>query len=143
MKRKGFTLVELLIVIAVIGALATMMTLSAGKSAAKAKAASIISGFKIVRTAVIEYELASADEGPTAYYFANTASKEYVGPESVALLVGYVITSTDATGVAGVWTATYTYGKGNNTVEDQITKVAGSLGVTVSKDDGTASMKVR
>ena len=138
MKRKGFTLVELLIVIAVIGALATMMTLSAGNAAAKARAASIISGFKIVRTAVIEYELASADEDPTVDHFNSTASAEYVGPESLALLRNYVVTNS-----SGDWTATYDYGSGNTTVGTQITNLAGSLGITVSSSVGKASMQVR
>lgn len=138
MKRRGFTLVELLIVIAIIGALTAMMTLSAGTSAAKAQAASIISGFKMLRTAVIQYELDSADQGPTATFFNSTASKDYVGPESLALLRKYTVTST---GTPEVWTATYSYGTNNTAVGTQITNMAGSLGVTAT--GGSASMTVR
>lgn len=49
--RKGFTLVELLIVIAVLGALSAMMTLSTGGATAKAKAASIVNNIEIFKTA--------------------------------------------------------------------------------------------
>ena len=55
MKRKGFTLVELLIVIAVLGALTAMMTLSSTNAAGAAKAASIINGLQTLRTAVQVY----------------------------------------------------------------------------------------
>lgn len=44
MKRKAFTLVELLIVIVVIGVLAAMMMLSSNEAVSSAKAAKIISG---------------------------------------------------------------------------------------------------
>ena len=139
MKRKGFTLVELLIVIAIIGALTAMMTLSAGTSAAKAQAASIISGFKMVRTAVIQYELASADQGPTVGHFNDVASKDYVGPESLGLLGKYVVTADDVT--SNDWTATYSYGSNNTAVQTQLTNMAGSLGITTT--EGNAIMRVR
>ena len=135
--RKGFTLVELLIVVAIIGALATMMTLSAGTSAAKAQAASIVSGFKMVRTAVVQYEVASADEGPTLAHFNGVASKDYVGPESIALLRAYKITESSNDN----WIATYSYGTNNTTVGTQLTNIGSKLGISASSGDAT--MKVR
>ena len=51
MKRKGFTLVELLIVIAIMGALAAMMTLSSTNATASADAAKILNDLRAVRTA--------------------------------------------------------------------------------------------
>ena len=45
--RKGFTLVELLIVIAVLGALSAAMTMASKTATAKAKAASIVNNLKI------------------------------------------------------------------------------------------------
>ncbi len=136
--RKGFTLVELLIVVAIIGVLATMMTLSAGDSATKAKASAIISGFKMVRTAVIMYEAASSDEGPTWVYFKDTASKDYVGPESVGLLRDYTMTSDD-----GVWQAQYTYGANATTLGTAISSAGSKLGITIDTDSGVATMPVK
>ena len=135
--RKGFTLVELLIVVAIIGVLATMMTLSAGDSATKAKASAIISGFKMVRTAVIMYEAASSDEGPTWVYFKDTASKDYVGPESVGLLRDYTMTSDD-----GVWQAQYTYGANATTLGTAISNAGSKLGITTN-NSGVATMPVK
>ena len=53
--RTGFTLVELLIVIAVIGILSSMMMLSSTETVASAKAANIISDMMTIRTAALAY----------------------------------------------------------------------------------------
>ena len=53
--RKGFTLVELLIVIVVIGILAAMMMLSSTEAVSSAKAAKIIADMRNIRTAVLEW----------------------------------------------------------------------------------------
>ena len=54
-KRKGFTLVELLIVIVVIGVLSTMMMLSSTEAVTSAKAAKIISNMRNLKTATLAW----------------------------------------------------------------------------------------
>ena len=139
MKRKGFTLVELLIVIAIIGALAAMMTLSSGTSVAKAKASGIISGFKVVRTAVIMYEVDDADS-PTLSEF-NTKSSDYVGPESLNQLHKYTVTFVSEDTSSKDWKATYTAETLGSELESQVKTIGASSGVTSS--GGSATMQVR
>ena len=55
MTRKGFTLVELLIVIVVIGILSAMMMLSSTEAVASAKANNIVSNLRNMKTAVLSY----------------------------------------------------------------------------------------
>ena len=54
-KREGFTLVELLIVIVVIGVLSAMMMLSSTEAVSSAKAADIISDLRNLKTAALAY----------------------------------------------------------------------------------------
>ena len=54
-KREGFTLVELLIVIVVIGILSAMMMLSSNEAVSSAKAAKIISDLRNLKTAVLAW----------------------------------------------------------------------------------------
>ena len=61
MKRKGFTLVELLIVVAILGALAAVMTVSSGSSISKSKATAIANNLRICTTATQLYVLESGD----------------------------------------------------------------------------------
>jgi len=53
--RKGFTLVELLIVIVIIGILAAAMLLSSGSASDAAKAASAVSEMRALKAAIIMY----------------------------------------------------------------------------------------
>ena len=59
--RKGFTLVELLIVIAIMGVLAAMMSLSVGSSTATAKAASINNSIHNIKVAALMYQIQGGD----------------------------------------------------------------------------------
>ncbi len=55
MKREGFTLVELLIVIVVIGVLSAMMMLSSTEAVSSAKAADIVSDLRNLKTAALAW----------------------------------------------------------------------------------------
>ena len=59
--RKGFTLVELLIVVAIVGVLASMMTISAGSSTATAKAAAIYNNIRSIKMAGMMYQVQQGD----------------------------------------------------------------------------------
>ena len=60
--RKGFTLIELLIVIIIIGILATAMLLSSGNATAAAKAATVISDLRSMKSAALLFYVASYDQ---------------------------------------------------------------------------------
>lgn len=55
MSRKGFTLVELLIVIVVIGVLSAMMMLSSTEAITSAKVSNIVSNLRNLKTAALAY----------------------------------------------------------------------------------------
>ena len=60
--RKGFTLVELLITIAVMGVLSLMMILSSAESVASANASNIISDMTNIKIAALAYLVDHDDE---------------------------------------------------------------------------------
>ena len=61
MKRKGFTLVELLIVIVVIGILSAMMMLSSTEAVTSAKVSNIVSNLRNLKTAALSLYTDSMD----------------------------------------------------------------------------------
>ena len=59
--RKGFTLVELLIVIVVIGVLSAMMILSSTEAVSTAKATKVISDMRVLKTATLAWYMDNLD----------------------------------------------------------------------------------
>ena len=131
--RKGFTLVELLIVIAVIAVLASMMTLSSSDATLAAKAASIANGYKVIGTAFTVFKAVSGD-GANATTFA-TYSGDYVGPQ-VKNLGKFTVTSKD-----GYYYATYSFaGAGEGLVKAKFLTFSSDMGM-IGSGDG-AAMKI-
>ena len=89
--RKGFTLVELLIVIVVIGILSAMMMLSSTEAVSSARAADIISDLRNLKTATLAWYADNLDKVETNkgklgdYKTSNSADiLKYLGTEKVA-----------------------------------------------------------
>ena len=91
-EHKGFTLVELLIVIAIIGVLAAMMTLSSADATISAKAASVANGYKVIGSAFAVYYSVSGDRSNADFF--TDCSKDYLGGQ-VKGLTKYKVTSSD------------------------------------------------
>ncbi len=81
MKRKGFTLVELLIVIVIIGILAGAMMMLMGSSTDKAEATKIISDLRTMKGGVLQYYADNSGYPATAGGTNVTALESYVDKE--------------------------------------------------------------
>lgn len=75
MKRKGFTLVELLIVIVVIGILSAMMMLSSTEAVTSAKASNVVSNLRNLKTAALALYVDEMDDFENKAVSAVATSK--------------------------------------------------------------------
>ena len=98
MKRKGFTLVELLIVIVVIGILSAMMMLSSTEAVTSAKASNIVSNLRNLKTAALSLYVDSLDKWKDSTTYTDLTSNKtqlikYLnnGNENVADYANYSI----------------------------------------------------
>ena len=80
-KRKGFTLVELLIVIVVIGILSAMMMLSSSEAVSSARATTIVADLRNLKTAMLAFYTDNIDN-------ANTT------PPTLATILPYLTSAT-------------------------------------------------
>ena len=78
-KRKGFTLIEILLVIVILAALSATMMLSSRESTYFAKANSIISTMNLVRDAALSYYTNNIENNPTPREFYTKESQNYLG----------------------------------------------------------------
>ncbi len=81
-KHEGFTLVEILIVVLILGVLAGSMLLSSGKSVAAAKANKIIADMTVIKDAVLAYYMENVENSPTVDKFCAQA-KKYLGDTAI------------------------------------------------------------
>ena len=129
MKRRGFTLVELLIVIVVIGVLSAMMMLSSTEAVSSARASNIVSNLRNLKTAALAYYIDHID----AYENVETISKDlntvrsgilgYMGNDVSNIDTKYNFTGTDT----GTWYVYYTLAGSDGNVK---TKLAGRAAST-------------
>lgn len=108
MKRRGFTLVELLIVIVVIGVLSAMMMLSSTEAVSSAKASNIVSNLRNWKTAALAWYADHLDTAEASGFSLGTTTgakskdiAKYLNSENAA---GYALEGT----VTGTWFVKYT-----------------------------------
>lgn len=138
-KSKGFTLVELLIVIIIIGILAGMMMLSTGAATDKAEATKIVSNLRNIKAGVIMY-YADHTTWPSsdAAMTSSSAVAAYVDqvPTGYSILNDNTNVWVKATGANTLPTWTATSG-----IHSKLTDMVTASGITVSGD--VVTMKVK
>ncbi len=140
--RKGFTLVELLIVISILGALAASMTMASKDSTAKAKATRIINDFKTIGAAVSVYMMDSNDTVPTPTYF-TAHSQDYIFSGKMGQ---YSVTSEDGTASPGStkWYVYYSSTVALDTAtKNELKKMSADIGLIGDPTTGTDKPKMR
>ena len=132
MRRKGFTLVELLIVVAIIAALAVMMMMSNTSAVAEAEVSAIMGNLRSLKTAALSeyfrdkdvYDTDGTAEPVLSQIFAQLGTKT---------MKGYVV-SADETD-SSIWYAIYN-GKSTLEVATKIYEKAEIMGLVLLSDAG-------
>lgn len=142
-KRKGFTLVELLIVIVVIGILSSMMMMSSTEAVTSAKASNIVSNLRNLKTAALALYVDSLDhfaanptESPKAkdvFHYLNSGTQI---PDSA----DYVFESVTVSGKEGWYVAYHITGTNSETtsIKTKLKGRAKAVGLVASRDKDLA-----
>lgn len=155
MKRKGFTLVELLIVIVVIGILSAMMMMSSSEAVSSARASTITTNMRNLQTAALAYWADNMNKfnksNPDKPLFEPTNEAKGVlnylkdDENSKIDYSGYTLEVSNTGDTEGNWYIVYTFnaGRGDNSrVKEKVQGRAASLGLmkAMSEDvyDGIA-----
>lgn len=151
-KREGFTLVELLIVIVVIGILSAMMMLSSTEAVSSARANNIISNLRNLKTAALAFYVDSLDkiadlgEGkviPKDYIvkYLGSSNNDEINKNSNGTTGGdgysVYITKKNTTTKNKLWIAQYNATNEKSDVKNKLAARAASVGLK----DGNADEK--
>ncbi|MEG1824083.1 MAG: prepilin-type N-terminal cleavage/methylation domain-containing protein [Cloacibacillus sp.] len=143
-RKKGFTLVELLIVIIIIGILAGMMMLSTGAATDKAEATKILSNMRNIKAATIMMYSDNDNKWPSDDIKAigdtidttPNSIEKYLDSKPTGATYSVTFPKADTTGIK----ATIKAEKIDKNIAEKLTGLESS-GVTVS--DTTASMNIK
>ena len=128
--RKGFTLVELLIVIVIIGILAAAMLLSSGSATASATASAVISDLRSLKAACLMAWADSMDYYQTAAPQIGEVSKFMDNSDKVNNGKYSIVTS------GGKWYVKYDATSDAPEVREKLQGKAGSVGLLASTTSG-------
>ena len=142
-KRRGFTLVELLIVIVVIGILSAMMMLSSTEAVSSARANNIISNLRNLKTAALAWYIDSLDMvEASGFTLADTTHfpyvKHYLNNDTASDLTDYHIVEATNNNIKQ-WFVYYDKSKLDANVKLKLKARAASTGLLKGKANTTAN----
>ena len=141
MKRKGFTLVELLIVIVVIGILSAMMMMSSSEAVSSARASTITSNMRNLQTAALAYWSDNMGKfnktTPDNPVWADLL--QYLKEDDKAEVndAGYNLEVSKTSATQGDWYVTYSFNKNRGDdirIANKIAGRASALGIVGSTE---------